>query len=109
MTAALPAALAVLAPLVPRPWRRTRILSAALVLAPTWTVLSDRWGHLDDVVALLLLCVAVRSARSDRAVVTGLAVGLAAGAKPWAVLGVALVLMLSRRAVGAAASLRRWR
>jgi hypothetical protein len=101
MTAVLPLALAVLAPLLPHDRRRTRILAAALVLAPTWTVLSVRWGHLDDAVALLLLCVVVRAARTDHAVVTGLAVGLAAGAKPWAVLGIPLVLMLSRRALGA--------
>jgi len=97
MTAVLPLALAVIAPLVDPPRRGARILLAGLVLAPTWTVLSVRWGHLDDALALLLLCVAVRAARDDRAVLAGLALALAAGAKPWAVLGLPLLLLLSHR------------
>ena len=101
MTAALPAALAVLAPLVPRQGRRRRILLAALVVAPIWTVLSVRWVHLDDALALLLLVVAVRAAREDRAILTGLVLALAVDAKPWAVLGLPLLLLLTRRRSGA--------
>jgi hypothetical protein len=101
MTAVLPIGLFLWAPLVARPGRRIRIAGAALALAPTWTVLSVRWAHLDDAIACLLLGVAVRCSRDDRAVLTGLAVGLAAGAKPWAVLGLPLVLLLSRRLAGA--------
>jgi hypothetical protein len=101
MTAVLPVALAILAPMLPRARRRLPLAAAALLVTPTWTVLSVRWGHLDDALASLLLCVALRAARDNRAALAGLAVGLAADAKPWAVLGLALILLLSRRSVGA--------
>ncbi len=97
MTAALPAALALLAPLLPPPRRRIRLLLAALVLAPTWTVLSVRWAHPDDVLALLLVCLAIRALAAQRPVLAGLALAAAVGAKPWAVGALPLVLLLSGR------------
>jgi hypothetical protein len=96
MTAALPLALAVIAPLVTGPHRATRLLATALVLAPTWTVLSVRWAHLDDALALVLLCLALRACRDGRVVLGGLAVGLAVDAKPWALVGIPLLLLLPR-------------
>ncbi|MBD3785302.1 MAG: hypothetical protein IE926_20540, partial [Micrococcales bacterium] len=102
-------------------WALLRLLGAApsaprvagalagwLVLAPAWAVLAVRWVHPDDVLALTLLAVLVAAvARPGRwsAEVAALAVVLAVAAKPWAVVGVPLLLALPRarwRAVGLA-------
>lgn len=100
MTAALPVCLLLLRPLCPGRGGEWRLLATGVVLAPTWTVLAVRWAHLDDVVATVLLCLAVRAVRQDRAVLAGVALALAAGAKPWAVVGGALLALLPlRRAV----------
>src|SRR5665811_2545055 len=48
MTAAGPLLLVALTPLVPTLGRHRRMVIAAIVMVPAWTVLSVRWGHLDD-------------------------------------------------------------
>ncbi len=81
-----------------------------VVLAPAWAVLSVRWTHPDDVLALTLLAVlvAVVARRGPAApAVAGLALSLAVAAKPWAVVGLPLLLVLPRgrwRAVALAAA-----
>jgi hypothetical protein len=124
MTAVAPLLLWLLAPLVEGDpaRRRLRLLLAGAVLAPTWTVLSVRWMHLEDVLALLLSVLAVRlvgltlrDGGPDWAVpVAGLALGAAMTAKPWAIGFVPLLLALPLRrmltgvAVAGAATLAGW-
>jgi hypothetical protein len=107
MTAAGPLLLAALAPLVPAVHRVPRLLLAGLVLAPAWTVLSVRWGHLDDVLAMAAAVGAVRAMCAGRPVLTGLALAAAVGCKPWAIGFVPLALSLPvsgwAAALGAAA------
>ena len=83
MTAAGPLLLVALAPLVPAARRLRRMLIAAIVMAPAWTVLSVRWGHLDDVLAMALAIVALRSLCADRPVLAGAALVAAVVAQPW--------------------------
>jgi hypothetical protein len=78
--------------------RRTlRILLAGLVLVPTWTVLSVRWAHPDDVLALVLLAGAIRAVAAGRGLIAGLLLGAAVAAKPWAVGAGPILLALNRR------------
>jgi hypothetical protein len=112
MTAAGPLLLAALAPLVAPPGRRRRMLLAAILLIPAWTVLSVRWGHLDDVLAMAFAILAVRAVCAERPVLAGAALAAAIAAKPWAVGFLPLLLVLPRSrlrgaataAVGAAAA-----
>ncbi len=85
--------------------RRLRLvlLAAGAVFVVAWQELAVAFGHLDDVMALTCAVAAVciwvtgRAAQRRRAVMTGLAIGLAAAAKPWA-LGFLPVLFLPRQA-----------
>jgi len=79
--------------------RHTRVLTTGLVLAPPWAVLAVRWTHLDDVLALLLLGLTVRVVTGERArpVLAGVLVAAAAAAKPWAIIGLALLLVTHDR------------
>ena len=104
MTAAGPLSLAWLAPLVPDPHRRLRVFLGALVLMPAWTVLSVRFGHLDDVVALVLAVGALRAIVANRAALAGLALGAAVAAKPWALGFIPLLLVLDKQRLAAAGS-----
>jgi hypothetical protein len=94
MAAIGPLLLVVLAPLVrgPRPGRR--LLLTALALAPAWTVLAVRWGHLDDVLAMAAAVGAIRAMCAGRPLLTGLALAVAVGFKPWAVGFLPLALAL---------------
>jgi hypothetical protein len=94
MTAIGPLMLAVLAPIVAPARRTLRLVLAGLVLAPAWTVLSVRWGHLDDVLAMAAAVAAMRAMRAGRPVLTGLALAAAVGFKPWAIGFVPLALSL---------------
>ena len=94
MTAAGPLLVAALTPLVAPARRRRRMFIAAMVLIPAWTVLSLRWGHLDDVLALVFAVVALRAVSADRPVLAGVALALAIAAKPWAVGFLPLLLVL---------------
>jgi hypothetical protein len=104
MTAAGPLCLAWIAPLVPPPHRRLRVFLATLVLIPAWTVLSVRFGHLDDVLALVLAVGALRAVAANRAALAGLALGAAVAAKPWALGFIPLLLVLDRQRLAAAGS-----
>ena len=77
--------------------RSLRVLLAGLVLAPAWTVLSVRWAHPDDVLALVLLAAAVRAVSAGRGLPAGLLLGAAVGAKPWAVGAGPILFALQRR------------
>src|SRR6202022_2108725 len=101
MTAAGVACLYAIASLVSPLHRQRRMFLAALVLMPAWTVLSVRFGHLDDVLALLLAAGAIRAVASNRAGLAGLALGAAVAAKPWAVGFIPLLLVLDRQRLAA--------
>ena len=104
MAAAGPLLVASLAPLVAPEARRRRVFLAAIVLIPAWTVLAVRYGHLDDVLALVFAVVALRAVCAERPVLAGAALALAVAAKPWAIGFVPLLLALprARLRVGAA-------
>ena len=102
MTAAGPLLVLALAPMVPGAHRRRRMLIAAMVMAPAWTVLSVRWGHLDDVLAMALAILALRAVCAERPVLAGAALAAAIGAKPWAVGFLPLLLVLPRGRLRAA-------
>jgi hypothetical protein len=70
------------------------VFLAAIVLIPAWTVLSVRWGHLDDVLAMVFAIVALRAVSADRPVLAGVALALAIAAKPWAIGFLPLLLVL---------------
>ena len=107
MTAAGPLLITALAPLVAPAKRHRRMLIAAIVLVPAWTVLSVRWGHLDDVLAMALAILALRAVSADRPVLAGVALAAAIASKPWAVGFLPLLLVLPwgrlRAAIAAAA------
>jgi hypothetical protein len=110
MTALALVVVRVVADHAPPGTRHTRILATGLVLAPTWTVLSVRWAHVDDVLALTLLAALVWAITRPgvRPVLAGLAVAGACAAKPWAVIGLPVLLALParrERAVGIAVAL----
>jgi len=104
MTAAGPLLLAALTPLVAPPGRRRRMLLAAMLVIPAWTVLSVRWGHLDDVLAMAFAILALRAVCADRPVLAGAALAAAVAAKPWAVGFLPLLLVLPRGRLRAAAT-----
>ena len=79
------------------------MLVAAMLLTPAWTVLSVRWGHLDDVLAMTGAIVAVRAVSAGRPVLAGAALAAAIAAKPWAVAFLPLLLVLPRGRLRAAA------
>ena len=107
MAAAGPLLVVALTPLVAPAKRHRRMLIAAIVLIPAWTVLSVRWGHLDDVLAMAFAIVALRAVYAGRPVLTGVALAAAIASKPWAVGFLPLLLVLPwgrlRAAVAAAA------
>jgi len=102
MTAAGPLLIAALAPLVAPAGRHRRLLIAAIVLIPAWTVLSVRWGHLDDTLAMIFAIVLLRAVSSDRPVLAGVALAGAIAAKPWALGFVPLLFVLPRGRLRAA-------
>jgi hypothetical protein len=104
MAAAGPLLIAALAPLVAPDKRPRRIFIAAIVLIPAWTVLSVRWGHLDDVLAMVFAILALRAVSADRPVLAGAALALAIAAKPWAIGFLPLLLVLPWRRLRAAAA-----
>ena len=104
MAASGPLLIAALAPLVAPDKRPRRIFIAAIVLIPAWTVLSVRWGHLDDVLAMIFAIVALRAVSADRPVLAGAALALAIAAKPWAIGFLPLLLVLPWHRLRAAAA-----
>jgi len=104
MTAAGPLLIAALAPLVAPARRHRRMLIAAIIVIPAWTVLSVRWGHLDDVLAMTFAIAALRAVSADRPVLAGAALATAIATKPWALGFLPLLLVLPRGRVRAAAT-----
>ena len=104
MAAVGPLLLAALTPLVAPAGRHRRMLVAAMLVIPAWTVLSVRWGHLDDVLAMAFAIVAVRAVVAGRHVLAGAALAAAVAAKPWAVGFLPLLLVLPRGRLRAAAA-----
>lgn len=74
---------------------RTVSLLATPALALGWADTMVNWGHVDDVLALTLLAAAWLACRRDRAVLCGVLVALATAAKPWALLGIALIFAVN--------------
>ncbi|HJP77366.1 MAG TPA: hypothetical protein VJ914_24065 [Pseudonocardiaceae bacterium] len=58
----------------------------------SWELLAVHFTHLDDVIALVLLAIGLFAAVERAPVLTGLCVGLAVDAKPWALACAALLL-----------------
>ena len=79
-----------------------RVLLAGLVVLPFWTVLSVRWTHPDDVLAILLAAAAVRAIHARRGSLAGLALAGAIAAKPWAVGFTPMLLALPASALAGA-------
>jgi hypothetical protein len=63
-------------------------------VVPVWMYLAVASTHLDDVLALVGGVAALAAARTGRPVLTGLLLGLAVDAKPWALGFAALLLLL---------------
>jgi hypothetical protein len=70
---------------------------AAFLIA--WEELAVYYVHLDDGLALLLAAAALRAACTGRLIAAGLALGLAADAKPWALAFLPVLLIAAGRAV----------
>ena len=75
--------------------RRTRFLAAACLM-PAWVDLAWRAAHLDDALTLTLTVAALAARMRGRLVTSGVLVGLAIDAKPWAVVFVVLLLPTDR-------------
>ena len=80
---------------------RLTFLAGGAVFIVAWMELAVAYGHLDDSLALLLAAVAVLAAIRGHPVLTGLAIGLAADAKPWALIFLPVLLLTG--------GLSRWR
>jgi hypothetical protein len=80
------------------------LLAGGAVFMVAWSELAAGFAHLDDGLALLLAVLAVRAAIGGHPVLTGLCVGLAADAKPWALVFLPVLLIArDRRGAGIAA------
>ena len=83
-----------------KPW--TLLVGGAVFLV-AWSELAAAFAHLDDGLALLLAVLAVHAAVTDHPVMSGVAVGLAAAAKPWALVFLP-VLLINPKTIRAAAA-----
>ncbi len=73
--------------------RRRVFLAGGAVFMIAWVELAVAFGHLDDALALLLAVLALAAAVRGRPLLTGLAVGLATDAKPWALVFLPVLLL----------------
>jgi hypothetical protein len=80
---------------------RWTFLAGGAIFMVAWTELAVAYGHLDDSLALLLAVVAVLTAITGHPALAGLAIGLAADAKPWALIFLPVLLLTG--------GLTRWR
>jgi hypothetical protein len=69
---------------------------AAIVLMPVWAELAVHYTHLDDALALALLMAAIHAVARGRPIPAALLLAASAGAKPWALAFVPLLLVLLR-------------
>jgi hypothetical protein len=76
--------------------RRT-LLTGGGVFMIAWVELTAAYGHLDDALALLCAVTALWAAVMARPMMTGLLVGLAIDAKPWALIFLPLLFLASER------------
>jgi len=97
MSAVGPLGVALVATALPNSRRGARVWWAALAVVPGWVVLSVRWAHLDDVLAMLFTVLALRFVLRARPGWAGAMVALAAASKPWAVDFAPMLLGLDRR------------
>jgi len=67
---------------------------AAAVLMPVWAELAVHYTHLDDALALVLLVAAIHAVARSRPLAAALLLAASAGAKPWALAFVPLLLAL---------------
>jgi hypothetical protein len=72
-------------------------LAIGVLAAIGWTSLAGDWLHVEDAIALLCLAGAVLFLASESWVAGALLVGLAIAVKPWALLGLPLLLLTPRR------------
>jgi hypothetical protein len=72
-----------------------RVLLGGLVLLPLWSFLASA-GHLDDAMAVTGVALAMVYVARGRSLPAGLLLGLAAAAKPWAVLAIPVLLGLPK-------------
>ena len=79
------------------------LLAGGAVFLVAWSELAAAFAHLDDGLALLLAVLAVYAAVTDHPIASGVAVGLAAAAKPWALVFLP-VLLINPRTIRAAAA-----
>ncbi|MCA1844827.1 MAG: hypothetical protein LC792_16865, partial [Actinobacteria bacterium] len=68
-----------------------------VVLMQAWSPLATIYAHLDDVMVLSAICVALWAVVRQRPGLTGLAMGLGIAAKPWGLVAAPLVLALPGR------------
>jgi hypothetical protein len=79
-----------------RPRIRRLALVAGLLLVPAWDLVAVRTVHVDDAIALSAGVAALVLARRDRPWWSAVLIGLAIGAKPWAVAFLPILLLLRR-------------
>lgn len=85
------------APSRPTGHLHVRTLFAGLVVVPIWTLEAQKWGHLDDVLALLAAMAAAALVSGGRhEVVAGLVLGTGVAAKPWAVILLPILFAYAR-------------
>ncbi len=70
-----------------------RVLVGGLLFLPVWAFVATS-GHLDDAMAVCGVAVAMVCIVRDRSLAAGVLLGLAIGAKPWAVLAVPVLMGL---------------
>ena len=73
--------------------RRRGVLLGGLALVPLWVVLAVDFAHLDDVLVLVLAVWAVLLLAKERPMWAGVALGVAAATKPWAIVLLPLLLV----------------
>lgn len=83
------------------------LLAGGAVFLVAWTELAVAFTHLDDGLALLLATAAVYATITGRPVLAGVAIGLAAGAKPWALVFLPVTLIPAQQAPADGDSRRR--
>jgi hypothetical protein len=76
------------------------LLAGGAVFMVAWSELAAGFAHLDDGLALLLAVAAVHLAISGHPMLTGLCAGLAADAKPWALVFLPVLLIPTVRGSG---------
>jgi hypothetical protein len=76
---------------------RLTVLAGGAAFLVAWVDLAVGYAHLDDGLALVLAVSAARAAAARRPVLAGLCVGLAADAKPWALIFLTVLLLLPAR------------